>query len=165
MSERQPTTPVPTVTSAATVTAEPATRRARVWPRRVPARIGRARTSTVVLAVLFVALFFAWDPSAMSTSLSDPAPASTEQPAPTTDAPAPTTTTTEPTPTTSGGTTSAPPSTSSTTTAPSTTTEDDESPTSTPAPTTTAPAPTTTAPQTTTPRTTDDPPTSAAPTS
>ena len=148
MSERRPTTPVPTVT------AEPATpRRPRIWPRRVPARIGRARTSTVVLAVLFVGSFSVWDPSAMSRSLSDPAPASTEQPAPTSDAPAPTTTP-EPTATTSEPT---PPSTSAgpTTTSPSATDGDGGSPTGTREPTTGTPGPTTTAP-----RTTEAPPTS-----
>jgi hypothetical protein len=38
------------------VTTAPATRRARVWHRKLPARIGRARTSTVVIGVLFVLL-------------------------------------------------------------------------------------------------------------
>jgi len=38
------------------VTTSPATRGARVWHRRIPQRIGRARTSTVVIAALFVLL-------------------------------------------------------------------------------------------------------------
>uniref|UniRef100_UPI0035E0E699 hypothetical protein n=1 Tax=Modestobacter marinus TaxID=477641 RepID=UPI0035E0E699 len=37
--------------------AAPATRRTPTWQERVPAHIGRARTSTVVLGVLFVVLF------------------------------------------------------------------------------------------------------------
>jgi hypothetical protein len=39
------------------VTTAPATRRARVWQRKLPPRIGRARTSTVVIGCLFVLLF------------------------------------------------------------------------------------------------------------
>lgn len=159
--DEQPTTEVPVVT------AEPATRRRpRLLPRRVPARIGRARTSTLVLALLFVAAFFSWDPTLMSTSLSDPAPASTTQPAvPDEPTQAPATTTSEPVPTTTPqGTTpstTAPTTTSRpTTTAPSTTAPDDETaPTTTPAPTTTAPAPTTSSAPTT-----QAPATSAAPT-
>jgi hypothetical protein len=51
----------PTVIQQATaqqpaVTAAPATRRTAIWQRRVPARIGRARTSTVVIGSLFVLL-------------------------------------------------------------------------------------------------------------
>lgn len=39
------------------VTTAPATRRTRVWQRKLPPRIGRARTSTVVIGCLYVLLF------------------------------------------------------------------------------------------------------------
>jgi hypothetical protein len=65
--EERPTTviPQPTVEQPA-VTIAPATRRARVWHRKVPARIGRARTSTVVIGCLFVLL------SAVNSTLPQP---------------------------------------------------------------------------------------------
>lgn len=159
-SGRQPTTPVPQLTT------EPVARRARIWPRKVPARIGRARTSTVVLAVLFLGLFVLWigvRPANTDGVPATPASSTTgvEQPAPTTEPPA---TTSEPAPTsTAEETTTTPRTTTSrpTTTAPTTTTDEDE-PTSTP--TTTAPERTTAAPSTTrpAPTTTAPAPTSAA---
>jgi len=61
--DEQPTRVLPPVPPPAqapaeqpTVTTAPATRRARVW-RHVPSRLGRARTSTVVIGCLFVLLF------------------------------------------------------------------------------------------------------------
>ncbi|MBB3677625.1 hypothetical protein [Modestobacter versicolor] len=55
--DEQPTTVIPqqTVEQPAVSTA-PATRRTGIW-QHVPARIGRARTSTVVIGCLFVLLF------------------------------------------------------------------------------------------------------------
>jgi hypothetical protein len=51
----------PTVQQAAAqqprLSAAPATRRARIWQHKVPARIGRARTSTVVIGCLWLVLF------------------------------------------------------------------------------------------------------------
>src|SRR3712207_8438700 len=47
----QPTGEQPTVTTA------PATRRSGLWQGRIPAHLGRARTSTVVIGCLFVLLF------------------------------------------------------------------------------------------------------------
>jgi hypothetical protein len=92
------------------------------WRSRIPAHLGRARTSTVVLSVLFLAIFALYlnirpeTPGTVATTTSD---TGTVQPVPTTTAPAPETTE-EPTPTT----TSAPPTTSApTTSAESTTTE------------------------------------------
>jgi hypothetical protein len=52
-----PTTVIPQQTvEQPAVTTAPATRRSRVWHRRIPARIGRARTSTVIIGCLFVLL-------------------------------------------------------------------------------------------------------------
>lgn len=55
-SDDQPTRvlPQPDQPSA---TAAPATRRTSAWHRHVPARIGRARTSTLVISALFAVLF------------------------------------------------------------------------------------------------------------
>ena len=54
--DEQPTTVLPQATvEQPTVTTAPATRRARVW-RHIPSRVGRARTSTVVIGCLFVLL-------------------------------------------------------------------------------------------------------------
>jgi hypothetical protein len=131
------------------VSVAPATRRRRLWPKSVPSRIGRARTSTVVLGLLFVlaGLLYvppvptgttagtpAGDVSPVTTAPAQ-APATTTEPAPstatddtaTTTAPtsAPEETTTEPqeTGSTTGRTTSAPTRTPATTTrAPETTT-------------------------------------------
>jgi hypothetical protein len=52
-----PTTvlPQPTVEQPS-VTTSPATRRSYTWHRRIPARIGRARSSTLVIGALFVLL-------------------------------------------------------------------------------------------------------------
>ena len=53
----QPTTVLPQQTvEQPLVTTSPATRRSYTWHRRIPARIGRARTSTVVISCLFVLL-------------------------------------------------------------------------------------------------------------
>ncbi|MGY1834882.1 hypothetical protein ACI79P_07225 [Blastococcus sp. SYSU DS0510] len=108
------------------------------WWAAIPRHLGRARTSTVVLAILFVAVFALWlnvkppaqgAPATGETAVTEPTqptgttePAQTEQTEPTEE---PETTTQQPEPTTSP---SAP-----TTTAPGTTTT---------APETTAPAPT-----------------------
>ena len=55
--DEQPTTVLPQQTvEQPSVTTSPATRRARTWHRRIPARIGRARSSTVVIGALFVVL-------------------------------------------------------------------------------------------------------------
>jgi hypothetical protein len=56
--DEQPTSVIPqqTVEQPAVSTA-PATRRARSWHRRIPARIGKARTSTVVIGCLFLLLY------------------------------------------------------------------------------------------------------------
>lgn len=57
-SDEQPTTVLPQQTAEQpAATAAPATRRTSVWHRHVPARIGRARTSTLVIGGLFVVLF------------------------------------------------------------------------------------------------------------
>ena len=54
--DEQPTTVLPQATvEQPTVTTAPATRRARVW-RHIPSRVGRARTSTLVIGCLFVLL-------------------------------------------------------------------------------------------------------------
>ena len=52
-----PTTVIPQQTvEQPAVTTAPATHRARVWQRKLPQRIGRARTSTVIIGCLFVLL-------------------------------------------------------------------------------------------------------------
>ena len=52
-----PTTVLPQPTAEQpSVTTSPATRRTYTWHRRIPARIGRARSSTLVIAGLFVLL-------------------------------------------------------------------------------------------------------------
>ena len=52
-----PTTVLPQQTvEQPSVTTSPATRRTHTWHRRIPARIGRARSSTVIIGVLFVLL-------------------------------------------------------------------------------------------------------------
>jgi hypothetical protein len=109
------------------VTTLPATRRSRLWPGgRLPARIGRARTSTLVLAGLFVllfALYFAVRPDPVEyttvTTTSGQTlrvPASDVIPPPTTSAPVPSSTPVE-------------------STAPATPTTDTTSPTTSAAPT------------------------------
>jgi cytoskeletal protein RodZ len=114
------------------------------WRSRIPAHLGRARTSTVVLSVLFLAIFALYlnirpeTPGTVATTTSD---TGTVQPVPTTTAPAPETTA-EPTPT-------------PTTTTPRTTSE----------PTTSAEPTTTEGPTETTERTTESsvPATSSVP--
>jgi cytoskeletal protein RodZ len=106
-------------------TEAPATPRVTTAPPRsrwrfgnVPSRLGRARTSTVVLAVLFVAVFVLWvyvrpqtvtTPAGTTSGVTDPAaPAATSQ-APATTSAAPTTTaptTTAPSETTTESSTS-----------------------------------------------------------
>ena len=55
--DEQPTTVLPQQTvEQPSVTTSPATRRTRTWHHRIPARIGRARSSTVVIGALFVLL-------------------------------------------------------------------------------------------------------------
>ncbi|SEK94020.1 serine/threonine protein kinase [Blastococcus sp. DSM 46786] len=104
------------------------------WWAAIPRRLGRARTSTVVLAVLFVAVFALWlnvkppapgaTPPAEDTGVTEPTdPAGTTEPTQTeeaepTEEPAPTTPQSEPTP---RPTTTAPSSPGTTTTAPETT--------------------------------------------
>jgi hypothetical protein len=154
------------------VTAAPATRRAAIWQRKVPTRIGRARTSTVVIGCLFVLLYglnagLPQDPYVtvplpdggsvrVRSSQISPAPSApvTTPPATTSEAPAstsstaPTTATTPPT-----LTTGAPPTTAgqTTTTAPRATTtppnETTPAPTTSRAPTSVSRAPVTTAGQ------------------
>ncbi|MCZ2827635.1 hypothetical protein O2W14_02140 [Modestobacter sp. VKM Ac-2986] len=56
-SDDQPTTVLPQQTvEQPSVTTSPATRRSYTWHRRIPARIGRARSSTVIIGALFVLL-------------------------------------------------------------------------------------------------------------
>lgn len=117
------------------------------WWTAVPRRLGRARTSTVVLAVLFVAVFVLWlnvkpetreartenpvevsestEPTQTEPAETEPTEPTepTEEPAPTTEQPGPTTRPTSPT-------TTAPPS-----------PDEDGTGTTTPAPEPTAPAP------------------------
>ncbi|MGY1750521.1 hypothetical protein [Modestobacter sp. SYSU DS0511] len=57
----QPTTVQRQVTAEQpAVTTGEAPARSRVWQRRLPSRIGRAHTSTVVIGALFVVLFALW---------------------------------------------------------------------------------------------------------
>ncbi|MCW2509522.1 MAG: hypothetical protein JWP68_2670 [Modestobacter sp.] len=146
------------------VTTVPATRRARIWQRRVPARVGRARTSTVVIGCLFVLLF------ALNSALPQPdsgttnvvLPSGQTVPVPNSALPS------DARPTTTAPTTTsqAPASTATSTTAPASTTGSPRSTTD--EPTTTAPRTTTATPRTasTAPdRTTSTPTTSRAPAS
>jgi hypothetical protein len=143
--DEQPTQVLPQATAEQpAVIAAPATRRAAIWQRRVPARLGRARTSTVVIGCLFVLLF------ALNTALPQQdtgttnvvLPSGQTVPVPNSALPSnarPTTTA----PTTTG---QAPASTAPSTSAP-------EATTSAPAATSSAPRSTTAAPTTTAPRT------------
>jgi hypothetical protein len=126
-SDDQPTTVLPQTGEEPTVTAAPATRRARLWERRVPARIGRARTSTVVIGALFVLLFGLNAGLPQDPYVTVPLPngdtvrvrssqISTAPPAPSTTPPA--TTSEAPASTTSGATTTSPPTPSAGTTEP-----------------------------------------------
>jgi hypothetical protein len=161
--DEQPTRVLPQATAEQpAVTAAPATRRAAIWQRRVPARIGRARTSTVIIGCLFVLLFALNSalpqPDAGSTpvvlpsgqTVSVPNSALPSDARPTTTAPA----TTSQAPSSTATSTTAP---ASTTSAPRSTT--DQSTTTAPRTTTTAPRTTSAAPDETTPA----PPTSRAP--
>jgi cytoskeletal protein RodZ len=114
------------------------------WRSRIPAHLGRARTSTVVLSVLFLAIFALYlniRPETTGTVATTTSDTGTVQPVPTTTTPAPETTA-EPTPT-------------PTTTTPRTTSE----------PTTSAEPTTTEGPTETTERTTESsvPATSSVP--
>ena len=156
-----PTTVIPQQTvEQPAVTTAPATRRARIWNRKLPARIGRARTSTVIIGALFVLLgglnlvLPEQDPLrevVLPNGATVRVPASQYTPAPTTPsttAPAEGTTEVPTTPTTTPATTSRAPR----TTAP----EDDQEP----APTTTR---TTQQQQETAPTTSRAPSTTRAP--
>jgi hypothetical protein len=162
-SDDQPTTVLPQTGEEPTVTAAPATRRARLWERRVPARIGRARTSTVVIGALFVLLFgldagLPQDPyvtvplpngdtvrvrsSQLSTA---PASPSTTPPATTSEAPASTSTDETPSSTTEAPSSTEPDDTSTTPEETSgETSEETSEETTTQAPATTSEAPATT---------------------
>jgi hypothetical protein len=139
-----------------TVTTSPAPGPPPRWWSAIPRHLGRARTSTVVLAVLFLAigaLYFNVKPDAVAAT---PSGDDSEVTEPATTTPPDTTTTPPPAPTTT------PPA--PTTTVPPTTTEES---TTTEAPTeTSAPAETTETVPPTTPETTSVPPlpTTATPT-
>jgi hypothetical protein len=174
----RPTTVLPQAPAEQpSVVTAPATRRARVWQRKLPPRLGRARTSTVVIGCLFVLLFALNDtlpggeggtvPVTTSDGRTIQVPRSFVPNAPAT-APTPATpatpaTTEAPAPTTSAAPTSQAPRTTATdedddepgTTAPTTTGEDGQR--------TTAPSTTTRAPATRTPATTTAAPESAEP--
>jgi hypothetical protein len=168
----RPTTVLPQATvEQPSVATAPATRRARVWRRKLPPRLGRARTSTVVIGCLFVLLFALNStlPTAdggtvpvsyngrtidvpVSALPSDARPTSTPTPTPTPTSAAPATTE-APAPTTSAAPTSRTPRTTATdgddetgTTAPTTTGESGRRSTA-PATTSRAPATTTQAPE------------------
>ncbi len=155
------------------VTAMPATRRSRLFPGgRLPARIGRARTSTLVLGSLFLLLFALYvtvrpDPVEYTTVTTTSGqtlrvPASDVLPPPTSPVPAPESTpaeTTDPAAPTSdpadttGADPTAPATTGRQTTTSTPTTGDEDEPTTSaparsrvPAPTSEAPAPTSEAP-------------------
>jgi cytoskeletal protein RodZ len=150
--EEQPQTEV-----AATPSVTTAPPRARWRFANVPSRLGRARTSTVVLAVLFVAVFVLWvyvrpetvaTPAGTTNDVNGPvAPATTSSAPPTTTSEAPATTdptTTAPSETTTESSTP----TDETTTGATTTTPGTSSPTPTRSatsvsvPSATVPAPT-----------------------
>ena len=165
----RPTTVLPQATvEQPSVATAPATRRARIWQRKLPARLGRARTSTVVIGCLFVLLFALNStlpeldtgttavvlPSGQTVAVPNTALPSearpTSTPTPTSAAPA---TTETPPPTTSAAPTSRAPRTTATdgedetgTTAPTTTGESGRRST-TPATTSRAPATTSQAPE------------------
>jgi cytoskeletal protein RodZ len=135
--EEQPQTEI-----AATPSVTTAPPRARWRFANVPSRLGRARTSTVVLAVLFVAVFVLWvyvRPETVAT----PAGTTNDVNAPV----APASTSSVPT-----TTSEAPPTTDDTTTAPSETTTESSTPTD----------EATTGATTTTPRTSSPTPTRSA---
>jgi hypothetical protein len=174
----QPTTVQQQTAVQPAVTAMPATRRSRLFPGgRLPARIGRARTSTVVLGLLFVLLFALYvavrpDPVEYTTVTTTSGqtlrvPASDVLPPPTTPVPAPESTpaeTADPAAPTSdpADTTDAEPTAPTTTGRPAPTTaapptDDEEEPTTSapttsraPATTSRAPSPTSDAPAETT---------------
>jgi hypothetical protein len=170
--QERPTAVIPQVTAEQpAVTTAPATRRARVWQRKLPARLGPARTSTVVIGCLFVLLFALNStlPTVDTTTVpvsyngrtvnvplsalpSDARPTSTTAPTPTPTQVAPSPTD-APAPTTSAAPTSQAPRTTATdedddpgTTAPTTTGESRQRSTA-PSVTSRAPATTTAAPE------------------
>jgi hypothetical protein len=170
----QPTTVQQQTAVQPAVTAMPATRRSRLFPGgRLPARIGRARTSTLVLGLMFVLLFALYvavrpDPVEYTTVTTTSGqtlrvPASDVLPPPTSPVPAPESTpaeTTDPAAPTSdpADTTGADPTAPTTTGRPTPTTStpttgDEDEPTTSaparsrvPAPTSEAPAPSSEAP-------------------
>lgn len=137
-----PTEPARATTSPQVSTAPATGRRRQLWPDSVPARIGKARTSTVALGALFVVAGLLYvppvstDPASGTTPVeqapaTDPAPAPTSSEVPSTTPSGDTSTT--PT-TTSGGTTpTTGPTTGSTSGAPATTTQAPATPTTPPA--------------------------------
>ncbi|MCW2581803.1 MAG: hypothetical protein JWQ53_593 [Klenkia sp.] len=154
--DAHPTEVVPTVgrhdTAPAPTVAPAPSGWERLFPRSAAGHLGRLRTSTVVLAVLFVAVFALWvfvrPPTPETAGSTTPVVETTvDQPAPTSEAPAPTTA--APSTTTDEPTTTPRTTTTRATTTPPTTTEDDD-PTSTPTPAPTTQPPTTTRPPTTT---------------
>jgi hypothetical protein len=164
--DEQPTTVLPQATlEQPTVATAPATRRARVW-RHIPSRVGRARTSTLVIGCLFVLLLGL--NAALPRDTGGTVPVTTSDgrtiqvprsyvpgdPAPT-PAPSPTTpvTTSAPATTAPATTTARPSRTSATSTAP----EEDEA--------TTAPATTEDEPGEEAPRSSSTPSTAGTPTS
>ncbi|TWH74737.1 hypothetical protein JD78_03282 [Modestobacter roseus] len=58
--DEQPTTVQNRTAEQPDIATAPESARTPVWRRRPPARLGRARTSTVVLGVLFVTFFALW---------------------------------------------------------------------------------------------------------
>ena len=134
-----PVAPAPE-TTAPTTTPEPTQEQPTVSPEvttrspwhvsRIPAHLGRARTSTVVLAVLFVAIFALYlnvkpaAPATVTTGTSNPPPAATTAPPrrSTTPSPTPQTTGTQSTRTTTAAPTTTETPTGTSTTTPSTTT-------------------------------------------
>jgi hypothetical protein len=161
-----PTTVIPqqTVEQPAVSTA-PATRRSRVWQRKLPQRIGRARTSTVIIGCLFVLLgglnFVLPEDPYVDVPLPDGSSVRVRS-SQYTPAPAAPTTTTAPAPTSRvpSTTTSAPTSTRATTTAPE---EDEEETGTTTAPATTPRSTTTPTPTSTRSTTSRAPSTTATP--
>ncbi|WP_139306888.1 hypothetical protein [Modestobacter sp. DSM 44400] len=140
-------------TTSPQVSTAPATNRRRLWPRSVPARIGRARTSTVALGTLFVIAGLLYVPpvstdttsgtpagniAPVTTPAEAPAPTTSEAPVATTSGPTQSPTTPSRT-TTSGAETTGPadtgaPSSGTTSGAPATTTPAPATPSQAPAP-------------------------------
>ncbi|MGY1856495.1 hypothetical protein [Modestobacter sp. SYSU DS0290] len=177
----QPTTVQRRTAAQPSVATAPESGRTPIWGRRLPARIGRARTSTVLLGTLFVGLFALWIairpayvdvelpdggtarvPCSQVSTCADPTPSDTPPPSESPTGPA------EPT----GASTSAPAPAPTSRTPQPTGQDDDETPASTPrtsrapAPSSTAGTPTTTAedPTTSAEQETEESPTEGTPT-